>query len=470
MRAALEAAQAGTQDAVLARTGALDVLAQHVVSCACAGPFSLDDLYAEVRSTLPYAGLQRADFDRVVDFAATGGYALRAYERFARLRDDGEGRLRLSHPRLAYQHRLNIGTIVESPMVKVRLVGRKGVPRHGREAAVIGGKVLGEIDEYFVGELVVGDTFVFGGQVVRFEGLRETEAYVSRAVAAEPKIPSYPGGKFPLSTHLAERVRAMLAGALRDTHLPAAVVEWLQIQDLRSERPGADRVLVETFPRGGRFYLVAYPFEGRLAHQTLGMLLTRRLQRAGAQPLGFVANDYALAVWCGEDIGAAIVSGGLSLERLFDQDMLGDDLEAWLSESSLMKRTFRMCAVIAGLIERRHPGQKTKTGRQMTASSDLIYDVLRRHDPRHVLLEAAWADASSGLLDIARLGAFLERVRGRISHVPLDWASPLLIAAADDLIAEGMGQQPPSVDLPVSVASEMPRHEVARRQGRRKRN
>ena len=135
------------------------------------------------------------------------------------------------------------------------------------------------------------------------------------------------------------------------------------------------------------------------------MLLTRRLDRAGAKPLGFVANDYALSVWGRGDISGIIADGELSLAELFDEDMLGDDLDAWLAESSMMKRTFRMAAVIAGLIERRHPG-KVKSGRQVTMSTDLIYDVLRRHDPGHILLEAAWADAATGLLDIRRLGRF----------------------------------------------------------------
>jgi ATP-dependent helicase Lhr and Lhr-like helicase len=118
--------------------------------------------------------------------------------------------------------------------------------------------------------------------------------------------------------------------------------------------------------------------------------------------------------------------GRLNLYQLFDQDMLGDDLDAWLVESSLMKRTFRSCAVIAGLIERRHPG-KEKSGRQVTFSTNLIYDVLRQHDPHHILLEAAWADAATGLLDISRLGEFLARIRGKITHRSLDRASPLSV-------------------------------------------
>ncbi|MFZ4809192.1 MAG: ligase-associated DNA damage response DEXH box helicase [Hyphomicrobiaceae bacterium] len=425
-RAALEAARDGAQDAILNRTGTIDVLAQHVMGVACAGPFAPDELYAEIRTAAAYAGLDRATFDRVVDFVATGGYALRSYERYARLRPAEDGRLRIAHPRLAQQHRLNVGTIVDSPMLKVRLVGRRGPARRAAAKPLAGGRVLGEIDEWFVGEMTPGDTFVFGGEILRLEGVRESDVFASRTTATDPMIPSYPGGKFPLSTHLAQRVRRMLASEAAWPGLPGPVSEWLRLQRARSAIPGPGEVLVETFPRGPRHYLVAYPFEGRLAHQTLGMLLTRRLDRAGAAPLGFVANDYALAIWCGRSLEAMIATGGLTLGQLFDQDMLGDDLEAWLAESTLMKRSFRICATIAGLIERRHPGQE-KTGRQMTVSSDLLYDVLRRHDPHHVLLEAAWTDAATGLLDIGRLGDFLARITGNIRHMPLDRVSPLAV-------------------------------------------
>jgi ATP-dependent Lhr-like helicase len=182
------------------------------------------------------------------------------------------------------------------------------------------------------------------------------------------------------------------------------------------------------------------------------MLLTRRLERARLKPLGFVANDYAIAVWGLNDMGRAAV------DQLFDADMLGDDLEEWLAESALMKRMFRTCAMISGLVERRAPG-KEKTGRQITLSTDLVYDVLRRHEPDHVLLRAARNDAATGLLDIARLSQMLSRIQGRIIHKELEHISPLavpimleigrepvygeatdtaLAEAADDLIAEAM--------------------------------
>jgi ATP-dependent helicase Lhr and Lhr-like helicase len=432
-RAALEAARDGAQDAVQSRTGSLDVLAQHVWGTAAAGPFHPDQLFAEIRSAIPYANLDRTTFDRIVDFVATGGYALKSYERFARLRPTDDGRLRLSHPRMAQQYRMNVGTIVDSPMLKVRMVGAKRAGRRpGNDRALMGGRVMGELEEWFLDQLAPGDTFIFAGEVVRFEGIRETEAYVSRAASSDPKVPSYNGGKFPLSTHLAERVRAMLADSARWPELPTPVAQWLEYQRKYSVIPQPNQVLLETFPRADKYFLVAYPFEGRLAHQTLGMLLTRRLDRAGAKPLGFVASDYALAVWGLADMSAMIAAGQVDLAQLFHEDMLGDDLEAWLAETSLMKRTFRNCAIISGLIERRHPGRE-KSGRQMTVSADLIYDVLRRHDPNHILLEAAWADAATGLLDIARLGDFLRRITHKIQHVPLTRVSPLAVPVLLDI-------------------------------------
>jgi ATP-dependent Lhr-like helicase len=288
--------------------------------------------------------------------------------------------------------------------------------------------------------------------------MRENEAYVSRAQSTSPKIPSYMGGKFPLSTYLAERVRGTLANPKEWRLLPDQVREWLTLQRDVSTLPGADSLLVETFPRADKHYLVCYPFEGRLAHQTLGMLMTRRLERMRAKPLGFVASEYALAIWCAADLNLLIGGNKLSLDRLFDEDMLGDDLESWLLESSLMKRTFRNCAIIAGLIERRHPG-KEKSGRQLTMSADLIYDVLYEHEPDHILIQATRRDAARGLLDIERLGECLRRVSRHIQHKPLDRISPLAVPvmleigkepvfgegresvmaeAADDLIREAM--------------------------------
>jgi ATP-dependent Lhr-like helicase len=443
-RAAIDAVAENAQDTPPLRTGALDVLAQHVLGRAVGEPFLADELYTEVCAAAPYAGLARSDFDAAVDFVATGGYALKAYERFAKIRQDKQGRWRVTHPRVAQRYRMNVGTIVEADMLRVRLMRSRASGTMIRR----GGRLLGEVEEYFIEMLSPGDTFVFAGEILKYEAIVEDEIYVSRSTATDPKVPSYEGGKFPLSTYLAGRVRKLLAEPQSWRALPEQVREWLEIQQWRSLLPRAGDLLVETFPRAAKYYLVCYPFEGRLAHQTLGMLLTRRLERARLRPLGFVASEYALAVWGLGDVALHLKRGDVTLAQLFDEDMLGDDLEAWLAESSLMKRTFRSCAIIAGLIEKRFPGEE-KSRRQLTISTDLVYDVLRKHQPDHLLLRAARADAASGLLDIKRLADMLSRIRGRIVHKDLDHVSPLAVPvmleigretvygeAADSLLAE----------------------------------
>jgi ATP-dependent Lhr-like helicase len=447
-RVAIDAIAENAQDTPPLRIGALDVLAQHVLGCACGEPFLSDELYDEVRTAAPYADLTRQDFDDVVDFVATGGYALKTYERFARIRQDKQGRWRVANPKVRQSYRMNVGTIVEDDMLKVRLVRSRGSGAGSTGVIARGGRLLGEIEEAFIEGLSPADTFVFGGEVVRYEALVEDQVYVSRANDKDPKVPSYMGGKFPLSTYLAERVRRLLDDGRAWNALPEQVRDWLSLQKDVSRVPAVRELLVESFPRANKHYIVCYPFEGRLAHQTLGMLLTRRLERARARPLGFVANEYAVAIWGLGDMSFMIRNGKLDLNALFDPDMLGDDLEAWLAESALMKRTFRNCAIISGLIARRHTGEE-KSRRQVLFSTDLVYDVLRKHQPDHVLLRAARADAATGLLDLRRLSDMLTRIQGHITHRELDHVSPLAVPvmleigresvygeAGDELLAE----------------------------------
>jgi ATP-dependent Lhr-like helicase len=410
-QAAREAVAENSLDGDPIRTGALDVLAQHVMGVACGEPFDLVALYDEVRAAAPYTDLCWEDFEQVVDFVSTGGYALKAYDRYRRIVKTQEGRWKVRDAMTALRHRMNVGAIVGPATLNLRLFAGKG--RAGRK--------IGEVEEGYIEQLEVGDTFIFGGQVWRLHGVTGVDVLISPAPGSEPKMPSWGGSKFALSTFLARRVRRMIADEPSWARLPDDVQEWLQAQKWRSLIPAMDEMLVETFPRGKRHFLLAYPFEGRLAHTTLCMLLTKRLERAGCGPIGFVASDYALAIW------AARPMDKLDFDELFQEDMLGDDLESWLEESFMMKRSFKNCALIAGLIERRFPGQE-KSGRQVTFSSDLVYDVLRRHQPDHLLLRCARADAATGLIDVARLGAMLARIRGRIRHAPLDHLSPFSVS------------------------------------------
>lgn len=422
-RAAEAAVEAGEIDGEGVRAGSLDILAQHVMGRACGEGFRLDALFDEVRRAAPYAWLDWETFERIVDFVATGGYALKTYDRFHRIVRRSDGLWVARTPRDKQAHRMNVGAIVEAPMLSVRLasfVAKVGLPKSSEKRALRAGRKLGEMEEYFLSLLTPGDTFLFGGEILRLIAIDGMDALVMRAQSDSPAIPTYNGGKFPLTTFLADRVRKMIHDPAQWKGLPGPVREWFEIQKLRSAIPPPDHLLVETFPRAGRHYLVCYPFEGRLAHQTLGMLLTRRLERMGAKPSGFVASEYAMAVWGLEDMR------GLDMDTVFHPDMLGDDLEEWLAESALMKRTFAHCAIISGLIHRNLPGAE-KNSRQVTFSTDLIYDVLRSHEPDHILLQAARQDAATGLLDVRRLSDMLARIQGHIVHKPLERISPFAV-------------------------------------------
>ncbi|WP_343526621.1 ligase-associated DNA damage response DEXH box helicase [Sphingomonas sp.] len=435
-RAALDAVEAGELDPDLFRPGALDVLAQHVMACACAAPFEQGALLDEIRSAMPYSALDDETFDRVLRFIADGGYALRAYDKFKRLVQQPDGLWRVTHPQFVAQHRLNAGIIVEATMLKVRF-------RNGRQ--------LGRVEEGFAATLAPGDTFFFAGLSLEVESI-DGEDLIVRATSRPARIPTYGGARMPLSTSLADRVRAFLADRREWDRFPADVHDWLEMQDRRSVLPRPGQLLVETFPREGRHYMVAYSFEGWNAHQSLGMLITRRMEAQGLKPLGFVASDYALACY-----GLEKVTDPASL---FSPDILENEFVDWVQQSHLLKRAFREVAVIGGLVERQHPG-KRKTGRQVTFSTDLIYDVLRKYEPGHLLLQAAWDDARARMTDVGRLANLLDRAGGTMLHVDLERVSPLavpvlvligrervatgsadddLLIEAESLAAEAMGE------------------------------
>ncbi|MDY6859577.1 MAG: ligase-associated DNA damage response DEXH box helicase [Pseudomonadota bacterium] len=400
--AALQAVRAHDLDGDPRPPGPRDVLCQHILITAAAGPFDAGALFAEVTTAGAYAGLSRAEFDACLDFAATGGYALRRYDRWQRLKQTG-GKWHLRDPRAARQIRMNIGTIVDTDLLKVRLKNSRG------------GTPLGEVEEAFAATLTPGDTFLIGGQIVRYEGLREMTVEVTRRASDSPKIAVFSGSKFATSTQLSDRILAMFQQE-RWPGLPAHTAEWLALQRDVSQLPRRDRLLVETFPHEGRAHSCIYGFAGRNAQQTLGLLLTQRMEQAGLHPLGFVATDYATLIWGLDPV--------TDPAPLFDAAAMRDGFETWLAGNAVMKRTFRSAAVIAGLIERNAPGQR-KSGRQATFSSDILYDTLIKYDPDHLMLRITREEALKGLVDFGRIEAMLERIEGRIDHMPLPRVSPL---------------------------------------------
>jgi len=401
--AALEAVLEGELDGDPRGTGPRDVLCQHILITACAGPFDAGALYAEVTSAGAYSALTRAQFDACLDFCATGGYALRSYDRWQRLIRRADGLWQLRDPRAARTLRMNIGTIQDTDTLKVRMQRSRG------------GSPLGEIEEGFAATLTKGDTFLIGGQIVKYEGLREMTVEVSRDSSRKPKVATFMGTKFATSTQLSARVQRLFT---QDSwpDLPGHTAQWLELQRSRSQLPQPGRLLIESFPHEGRAQTVVYGFAGRNGQQTLGLLLTKRMEELGLGPLGFVATDYATLIW-GLD---PVTDAG----PLLDADALQNGMETWLAGNAVMKRTFRACATIAGLIERNSP-QARKSGRQATFTSDILYDTLAKYDPDHLMLDITREEALRGLVDFGRIEEMLARTSGRIDHLSLPQVTPL---------------------------------------------
>ncbi|WP_390913334.1 ligase-associated DNA damage response DEXH box helicase [Pseudosulfitobacter sp. SM2401] len=401
--AALEAAKEGELDGDPRGPGPRDVLCQHILIAACAGPFDAGALFTEMTSAGAYSTLSRADFDACLDFCATGGYALRAYDKWKRLQQRPDGMWQLRDPRSTRAIRMNLGTIQDTDTLKVRLKRSRG------------GKPLGEIEEAFAATLTPGDTFLIGGQIVRYEGLREMTVEVTKRADKKPKIATFSGTKFSTSTQLSQRILRMFQ---QETwpELPQHTADWLALQRKVSRLPEPGRLLVETFPHDDRAHTVIYGFAGRNAMQTLGLLLTNRMEDAGLNPLGFLATDYATMIW------------GLDAVRdpaaLFDLETLRDGLDTWLAGNAVMKRTFRASATIAGLIERNSPSAR-KSGRQATFSSDILYDTLHKYDPDHVMMQITREEAMKGLIDFGRIEDMIRRIDGRIDLIENTQITPL---------------------------------------------
>ncbi|WP_299943716.1 ligase-associated DNA damage response DEXH box helicase [uncultured Ruegeria sp.] len=401
--AALQAVQEHDLDGDPRRSGPRDVLCQHILIAAASGPFDASVLFAEMIAAGPYATLSRTEFDACLEFCATGGYALRAYDRWQRLQQRPDGRWQLRDPRAAQRIRMNLGTIQDTDTLKVRLKRNRG------------GKPLGEVEESFAATLTSGDTFLIGGQIVRYEGLRDMVVEVSRRADRKPKIATFSGTKFATSTQLSDRILNMFAQP-DWPQLPTHTADWLALQRDISRLPRRDRLLIESFPDNGREHLCVYGFAGRNAQQTLGLLLTKRMEETGLAPLGFVATDYATLVW-----GLDAVTDP---RPLFRPDALREGLETWLAGNAVMKRTFRASATIAGLIERNTGGQR-KSGRQATFSSDILYDTLLKYDPNHLLMQITREEAMRGLVDFGRIEEMIARIGDRIDLLRLDRVSPL---------------------------------------------
>ena len=404
--AAIEAIKENIIDGDNLKSGSLDVLAQHILGVACSNPFDKTKLYKNVKTAWPYRKLSIEDFTQTLEFVQNGGYSLRQYQKYSKIGLNKNNQFAIKNKIIRQKYKMNIGTIVESYMLKVKLRN----------------KTLGNIEEWFIEGLTEGDTFLFGGKVLKFLNISEKGVHVALTKDKRPKIPSYAGGRMPLTSELASQVKKLISKKQSLESYPEQIKDWLILQSQKSILPMHDKVLIETFPRKmgnkKRHFLICYAFEGRNVHQTLGFLISKRMQRYNLKPLGFVATDYALALWSMKEIN--------DIKSLFNEDLMISDLYEWLDDTPLMKKNFRDASIISGLIERKMPGL-TKTSKQILFNTDLIYDVLKKHEGNHLLLKVAKEDSLNGLISIDRLGKLMKRIQNKILFKKLEKISPLAV-------------------------------------------
>lgn len=412
--AARGAALAGRIEARVPLDRPLDVLVQHIVTCACGGGFEEQDLFEEVRTTHAYRSLSGEEWGWAMDFCRRGGQALRAYPEYERI-VERDGLWRPATERTARMHRMAIGTITAEQSMTVKLLS---------------GRTLGSIEEGFIARLTPGQRFVFGGKVLELLRVRGMIAYVQTAKKRSAIVPKWNGGRFPLSSQLAAAVRERLDEAAHGRYEGPemqAARPLLELQKQWSRLPAPDELLIEHIEipgpegGGGGSSAVIYPFEGRLVHEGLGALAAYRLSRRRSITVTSTCNDYGFSLQSSTPLNLSEADW----RTLLDTDRLVEDLLACLNTTELARRQFRDIARIAGLILPGYPGQR-KSGRQLQASTEMFFDVLSEFDPDNLLLSQARREVLEAQLEIGRLKSALERVAARrLVIVPLDRLTPL---------------------------------------------
>ncbi|MBD9469167.1 ligase-associated DNA damage response DEXH box helicase [Pseudoxanthomonas sp. PXM01] len=369
----------------------LDVLAQHCVTVALGGGFLADALFAEVRRTDAFAGLDAATWQRVLDFIVRGGGALEHYPEYRRVVHDEDGVHRVHDRTVALRHRLSIGTIASDGNVAVKFLRGGG---------------LGAVEEAFLSRLRPGDRFHFAGRLLELVRLQDMTAYVRLVKQGDGVVPRWMGGRMPLSTRLAGQVRATLANDRTSPEM-RALQPLLAVQARVSRMPSPDLLLVETVRRRDGQHLFVFPFAGRRTHEGLAALLAWRLGQREPNTFSMSANDlgFMLSPQRPLELDADALRSLLAPEGLVDDLMQGANL------GELARRQFRGIARVAGLLPPSLPGRAPRSLRQLQASSGLLFDVLAQHDPDHLLLALARREAMDEDLNVAEIDNLLRRLQ-----------------------------------------------------------
>ena len=387
--------------------GALDVLAQHCVTLSLAEGLNPDSLLQEVKSSFAFRDISTSQWEWLLGFISNGGSALQSYPDYRRV-EQSNSLLRCTSKKIAQRHRMSIGTIGSDNVMQIRWLR---------------GGYIGSIEESFIGKLNRGDTFLFGGKLLELKQTRDMTAYVSLSKKKKRIVPRWQGGRIPLSTQLAETLQSLLAVA---DHSPASpemeiLAPILELQKKWSRLPDAKGLLVEQTSTREGFHLYFFPFAGRFVHEGIGNLVALRLSRVFEATLHVTANDYGFELYSRTPIDISEIT----IRKLLSSNNWQQDLLEGINEAELSKRQFRDIAQIAGLVFPGYPGRE-KSARQIQASSELIFEVLRKYDPLNELLNQSLLEVLDQQIDKRRIDNTLQRIqKGSISLVETPKLTPL---------------------------------------------
>ncbi|GAB2702311.1 ligase-associated DNA damage response DEXH box helicase [Mucilaginibacter koreensis] len=373
---------------------AIDVLIQYMVTLAVSDGFKANELFKELKSTYAFADLREEEFGELLDFITTGGQTLSQYDEFLKVEVE-DGLYKVNSRRVAMRHRMSIGTITSSPSIRVKLL-------HGGS--------LGTIEEGFVARLKPGDKFWFAGRSLEFVQVKEMTAIVKKSNATKGLIPSWAGGRMPLSSQLSEVFRLKLdevAHGLEKDAEVKALKPLFNLQSKLSHLPKKNEFLIEAFESRDGHHLLFYPFEGRLVHEGMASLIAYRISKLKPATFSIAMNDYGFELLTDDEVN---IEQALETDDLFTAHNLLEDIQNSLNANEMARRRFRDIAHIGGLVFTGYPGQQIKN-RHLQASTSLLFDVFEEYEPNNLLVRQAYNEALAYQLEEFRLRAALLRIQ-----------------------------------------------------------
>jgi len=405
----------------------MDVLIQYMVTLAVSDGFYADELFNEVKTTFAFADLKRSEFNQLLDFITTGGKTLAQYDEFLKV-EVANGLFKVNNRRVAMRHRLSIGTITSELSIRVKLM-------HGGS--------LGTIEESFISKLKPGNAFWFAGRSLEFIQLKEMTAYVKKSNSRKGMIPSWNGGRMPLSSQLAAVFRDKLDEVANGTAHDEEVIALKPLFDLQSRLshlPQSHEFLIESFHSTEGHHLIFYPFEGRLVHEGMASLLAYRISKIKPASFSIAMNDYGFELLTDEEIP---IEAALEDASFFSIDNLLEDIQHSLNANEMARRRFRDIAHIGGLVFTGYPGQQVKN-KHLQASTSLLFEVFNEYEPDNLLVRQAYNEALAFQLEEFRLRAALQRISKqniilKVIERPTPFAFPIMV---DSLGRERLTTEP----------------------------